>query len=56
VLARPAFADAAIRRLAHRPRAARALLAATGDLRSAGSLLSPGPLFSFAGPRWMERL
>ena len=29
--------------------------AATGDLRPARSLLSPGPLLSFAGPRRMER-
>jgi flavin-dependent dehydrogenase len=56
VLTRPALADVAIRRLAGRPTVARAVLAATGDLRPATTLLSPAAILSFAGPRWIERL
>jgi flavin-dependent dehydrogenase len=56
VLARPRLANLAIARLANRPTAARAILAATGDLQPAASLLSTAPLLSFAGPRWLERL
>lgn len=55
VLRHPRLATAAIRRLAERPAAASALLAATGDLRPATSLLSPATVLSFAGPRWMGR-
>jgi flavin-dependent dehydrogenase len=50
VLRRPDLADFAIRRLAAAPDAARAILAATGDLRSPGSLLSPGLALSLAVP------
>jgi flavin-dependent dehydrogenase len=50
VLARPRIADAAIRRLARRPAVSRALLAATGDLKPASSLLSPALLLSFGAP------
>jgi flavin-dependent dehydrogenase len=50
VLRRPRLAAFAIRRLAQRPDVARALLAATGDLRPPISLLSPALLFRFAGP------
>jgi menaquinone-9 beta-reductase len=46
VIARPSLADAAIRRLAAAPRAADALVAVTGDLRPARSLLHPALLFS----------
>lgn len=42
VLSRPVVADAVIRRLARVPAAAEALIAATGDLRPARTLLSPG--------------
>lgn len=41
VISRPALADFAIARLAHAPHAAGALIAITGDLRQARSLLSP---------------
>ncbi|HEX6939162.1 MAG TPA: FAD-dependent oxidoreductase [Longimicrobiales bacterium] len=41
VISRPALADAAIRRLAAAPRAAAAIIAATGDLRSARTLATP---------------
>lgn len=41
VLSRPALADLAVRRLARSPLAAEAIIAATGDLRPARSLLSP---------------
>jgi flavin-dependent dehydrogenase len=50
VLRRPRLAGFAIRRLAQRPAVARALLAATGDLKHPASLLSPALLFRFAGP------
>jgi flavin-dependent dehydrogenase len=50
VLSRPALADAAIDRLARAPAAARRLLAVTGDLDRPSSLLSPGPILSFAFP------
>lgn len=40
-LSRPALADLAIRRMARSPLAAEAIIAATGDLRPARSLLSP---------------
>jgi flavin-dependent dehydrogenase len=42
VVSRPALADFAITRLARAPAAAGALIAITGDLRPARSLLSPG--------------
>lgn len=50
VLRRPALADAAIARLARRPRAAHALFAVTSDLRPPSSLLSPAVLLSLATP------
>lgn len=51
ILSRSRLADAAIARLDRAPTAARAILAATGDLSPAHSLLSPAPLLSFAAPR-----
>ncbi len=53
VAARPALADAAIRRLDRAPRAAAALIAATGDLLPTRSLAAPTVLlaFLFASPR-----
>lgn len=50
ILRRPRLADVAIRRLAQRPDAARAILAATADLVPPSSLLSPSLLLSFALP------
>jgi flavin-dependent dehydrogenase len=55
ILRRPGIADAVIRQLSSRRHAARAILAATGDLLPPGSLLSPLTLLSFAAPRWVER-
>lgn len=46
VTARPALADAAIRRLGRAPRAADAVIAATGDLRPPRSLAAPGILLA----------
>lgn len=51
VLSHSRLADAAIARLARAPAAAHAILAVTGDLAPASSLLSPLPLLSFAVPR-----
>jgi flavin-dependent dehydrogenase len=51
VLARPRTARRALLRLGARPRVAHALLAVTGDLAPAGSLLSPGLLVSFLLPQ-----
>jgi flavin-dependent dehydrogenase len=50
VLRRPALADAAIRRLARSPAAARALIAATGDVVPPAALLSPRVLASLLVP------
>lgn len=47
VISRPELCDAVIDRLRGCPRFARRLLAVTGDLRQARSLLSPGPLLAF---------
>ena len=55
IVARPAFADRAIRRLRQRPAVAGALLAVTGDLMAPAELLSPGLLYRFAGPPNRER-
>jgi flavin-dependent dehydrogenase len=54
VLARPALADLAVRRLRRRPVVADALLAVTGDLRPASSLAAPGLLLRFLGPSLAE--
>jgi flavin-dependent dehydrogenase len=51
VLDRPRLAELAISGLARRPRAAAALLAVTGDVRPAGSLLSPALAVSLLFPR-----
>jgi len=50
VLARPMLADAALARLRQSRAAADALVAVTGDLRRAGSLLDPRLLFSLLAP------
>jgi flavin-dependent dehydrogenase len=50
VLRYPILADLAIRRLAAAPAAANALLAATADVRTPMSLLSPAVVLSFALP------
>jgi 2-polyprenyl-6-methoxyphenol hydroxylase-like FAD-dependent oxidoreductase len=55
VLARPALANGAIRRLANRPAVADALVAVTGDLRPATTLASPALLFRFLAPSASER-
>jgi len=56
VLARPALAELAIASLHRRPHLAAALLAVTGDLRPASSLLSPGLAVSLLlPPRWRRR-
>ncbi|MBX6362490.1 MAG: FAD-dependent monooxygenase [Gemmatimonadetes bacterium] len=44
VLARPALSDVAVRRIAHAPRFADALVAVTGDLAPVRTLLRPPPL------------
>lgn len=49
VLSRPALADAAVARLGAAPAAADALVAVTGDLRPARSLLSPRVLLTLLG-------
>src|SRR5262245_15449817 len=49
VCARPAQAERCVAALAHAPRAARHLIAVTGDLRTPASLLSPATLISFLG-------
>ena len=51
VLDRPPLAELAVAGLARRPRAAAALLAVTGDLRPAASLLSPRLAVSLLFPR-----
>jgi hypothetical protein len=50
VLSRPGLADRAIARLSRRPIAARALIAATGDIAPALSIFSPAVLLALAGP------
>ncbi len=50
VLSRPCQADAILARLRRAPAAADALVAVTGDLRRAGSLLDPRLLFSLVAP------
>jgi menaquinone-9 beta-reductase len=54
VLARPALADRAIRRLDRTPAMADALIAVTGDLRSAWSLAAPDTLLRFLVPAYTE--
>ena len=54
VISRPGLADRAIARLAGRPEAGRALLAATGDMESPFDALSPAVLFRFFAPRTPE--
>jgi 2-polyprenyl-6-methoxyphenol hydroxylase-like FAD-dependent oxidoreductase len=50
VLSRPGLADRMIARLSRRPFAARALIAATGDIAPAISVFSPAVLLALAGP------
>lgn len=50
VLSRPGLADRMIARLSRRPVAARALMAATGDIAAAFSVFSPAVLLALAGP------
>lgn len=54
VLSRPGLADRVISRLSRRPVAARALIAATGDIAPALSVFSPGVLLALAGPAARE--
>jgi flavin-dependent dehydrogenase len=54
VISRPGLADRAIARLAGRPEAGRALLAATGDMEPPFDALSPAVLFRFLTPRTPE--
>jgi hypothetical protein len=56
VTRRPRLADRAIARLALRPDARRALLAATGDLVPAFDALTPAVLLRFLAPRVPEAL
>lgn len=54
VLARPATADLALRRLARSPAVMDRLVAVTGDLQPLRSLLSPAPLSTFVMPTTTE--
>jgi hypothetical protein len=54
VLSRAGLADRMIARLAGRPVAARALIAVTGDIAPALSVLSPAVLLALAGPAVRE--
>jgi flavin-dependent dehydrogenase len=54
VLSRAGLADHMIARLAGRPVAARALIAVTGDIAPALSVLSPAALLALAGPAVRE--
>lgn len=55
VISRPTLADWAIARLARRPAAGRALLAATGDLMPVSDALSPAVLLGFLAPWGTEK-
>jgi flavin-dependent dehydrogenase len=50
ILSRPRLADSMIARLGRRPVAARALIAATGDIAPAWSVAAPATLLALAGP------